>query len=234
MNQPEFPTVFRGYDPDQVDRRLAAADQDTEAARQEAAQLSVELTKTRQAHDALAAEVERQERVVADLDLSEHPDQLADVALHRPGGRVGREPAPLHVVVHRRVPQHREADRRRRGRAVAFHPARDGLVDLSDRNARRCRARGLELGGLVREGPLLAPQLGDLRAQGLELERGDPHRLGGARRGGEGELRAGVPGARADDQGTRDQGSGVHRGSLGRSTISCERTWFGDASSTAS
>ena len=68
MNQPEFPTVFRGYDPDQVDRRLAAADQDTEAARKEAAQLSVELTKTRQAHDALAAEVERQERVVADLE----------------------------------------------------------------------------------------------------------------------------------------------------------------------
>ena len=32
MNQPEFPTVFRGYDPVQVDQHVAALQQAAEAA----------------------------------------------------------------------------------------------------------------------------------------------------------------------------------------------------------
>ena len=62
MNQPEFPTVFRGYDPVQVDQHVAALQQAADAARQEAAASSVELTKLRQSHEALGQELEGQRR----------------------------------------------------------------------------------------------------------------------------------------------------------------------------
>ena len=68
MNQPEFPTVFRGYDPVQVDQHVTALEQVAEAARQEAAQSAVELSKMRHVHDALSAELEDQRRAIAELE----------------------------------------------------------------------------------------------------------------------------------------------------------------------
>jgi len=68
MTQPEFPTVFRGYDPVQVDQHVAALQQAAEAARQEAASSSVELTKLRQSHDALAQELEGQRANLGQLE----------------------------------------------------------------------------------------------------------------------------------------------------------------------
>ena len=68
MSQPEFPTVFRGYDPVQVDQHVAALQQAADAARQEAAASSVELTKLRQSHDALGQEVEQQRRSLGELE----------------------------------------------------------------------------------------------------------------------------------------------------------------------
>jgi len=68
MTQPEFPTVFRGYDPVQVDQHVAALQQAAEAARQEAASSSVELTKLRQSHDALAEELEGQRASLGQLE----------------------------------------------------------------------------------------------------------------------------------------------------------------------
>ena len=88
MNQPEFPTVFRGYDPVSVDQHVSAlrqaaeaARQAAEAAQQEAASASVSLTKLRQSHDALMQEVDGQRRSVAELE--EH----ARRASNRGGGR---------------------------------------------------------------------------------------------------------------------------------------------------
>ncbi len=68
MNQPEFPTVFRGYDPVQVDHHVAALQQAAEAARQEAAASSVELTKLRQSHEALSQELDGQRRSLGELE----------------------------------------------------------------------------------------------------------------------------------------------------------------------
>ncbi|HET6967148.1 MAG TPA: hypothetical protein VFI44_02670 [Ornithinibacter sp.] len=68
MNNPEFPTVFRGYDPVQVDQHVAALQQAAEAARQEAAESAVELTKLRQSHESLAHDFDAQRRSVADLE----------------------------------------------------------------------------------------------------------------------------------------------------------------------
>src|SRR5512141_2764602 len=68
MNQPEFPTVFRGYDPVQVDQHVAALQQAAEAARQEAAASSVELTKLRQSHEALSQELDGQRRSLGELE----------------------------------------------------------------------------------------------------------------------------------------------------------------------
>ena len=68
MTNPEFPTVFRGYDPVQVDQHVAALQQAAEAARQEASQSAVELTKLRQAQEHLAAQLDTQRRTVADLE----------------------------------------------------------------------------------------------------------------------------------------------------------------------
>ena len=68
MNQPEFPTVFRGYDPVQVDQHVAALQQAADAARQEAAASSVELTKLRQSHEALSQELEGQRRSLGELE----------------------------------------------------------------------------------------------------------------------------------------------------------------------
>ena len=68
MNQPEFPTVFRGYDPAQVDHHLEAVQQAAESARQEAATGSVELTKLRQSHDALLRQLETERARAADLE----------------------------------------------------------------------------------------------------------------------------------------------------------------------
>ena len=68
MNQPEFPTVFRGYDPVQVDQHVAALTQAADAARQEAAASSVELTKLRQSHDSLGQELESQRRSLGQLE----------------------------------------------------------------------------------------------------------------------------------------------------------------------
>ena len=76
MTQPEFPTVFRGYDPVQVDQHLTglqegldAARQEAEAARREAAAASVELTKARQsAEDHLVREVDDHRQRMAALE----------------------------------------------------------------------------------------------------------------------------------------------------------------------
>jgi DivIVA domain-containing protein len=68
MNLPEFPTVFRGYDPVQVDQHLAALQQAADAARQEAAESSVELTKLRQSHEALTTELADQRRSLSELE----------------------------------------------------------------------------------------------------------------------------------------------------------------------
>src|SRR6476620_8803190 len=68
MSQPEFPTVFRGYDPVQVDQHVAALQQAADAARQEAAASSVELTKLRQSHEALGQELEGQRRNLGALE----------------------------------------------------------------------------------------------------------------------------------------------------------------------
>lgn len=62
MSTPNFPQVFRGYDPAQVDHHLAQLGQRlgelqaaADAARDEAARASVELTKVKQTHDQEAA-----------------------------------------------------------------------------------------------------------------------------------------------------------------------------------
>ena len=68
MNQPEFPTVFRGYDPVQVDQHVAALQQAADAARQEAAASTVELTKLRQSHEALSQELDGQRRSLGELE----------------------------------------------------------------------------------------------------------------------------------------------------------------------
>ncbi len=68
MNQPEFPTVFRGYDPVQVDQHVTALEQIAEAARQEAAQSAVELSKLRHVHEALSEELEDQRRAITELE----------------------------------------------------------------------------------------------------------------------------------------------------------------------
>ena len=68
MSQPEFPTVFRGYDPVQVDQHVTALQQAADAARQEAAASSVELTKLRQSHEALGQELEGQRRSLGALE----------------------------------------------------------------------------------------------------------------------------------------------------------------------
>lgn len=54
MTTPEFPTVFRGYDPAQVDQHVASLQAALEAAQREVAHVTVELTKTQQAHTSLA------------------------------------------------------------------------------------------------------------------------------------------------------------------------------------
>ncbi|MEO5608710.1 MAG: DivIVA domain-containing protein [Ornithinibacter sp.] len=87
MNQPEFPTVFRGYDPDQVDRHLADLQRGIELAHQEGAERSVELTKARQAHDALLTQVEDQQRVVAGLE--ERASRVANPTFADLGERIG-------------------------------------------------------------------------------------------------------------------------------------------------
>ena len=87
MNQPEFPTVFRGYDPDQVDRHLTDLYQVVEVARQESAELAVELTRSRQAHDALAADVEQQQRIVN--NLREHARTISSPTFANLGERIG-------------------------------------------------------------------------------------------------------------------------------------------------
>jgi hypothetical protein len=68
MNEPEFPTVFRGYDPVQVDQHVTALEQIAEAARQEAAQSAVELSKLRHLHEALSEELEDQRRAITELE----------------------------------------------------------------------------------------------------------------------------------------------------------------------
>ena len=68
MNQPEFPTVFRGYDPVQVDQHVAALQQAADAARQEAAASTVELTKLRQSHEQLSSELDDQRRSLSELE----------------------------------------------------------------------------------------------------------------------------------------------------------------------
>ncbi|MEO7420945.1 MAG: DivIVA domain-containing protein [Ornithinibacter sp.] len=87
MNQPEFPTVFRGYDPDQVDRHLADLHRAIEVAHQEGAERSVELTKARQAHDDLLTQVEDQQRVVAGLE--ERASRVAHPTFVDLGERIG-------------------------------------------------------------------------------------------------------------------------------------------------
>ncbi|WP_377642920.1 hypothetical protein [Oryzobacter terrae] len=87
MNQPEFPTVFRGYDPVQVDQHLAALQQAAESARQESASGSVELTKLRQSHDALARQLEA-ERARA-TDLEEQARKVSSPTFADLGERIG-------------------------------------------------------------------------------------------------------------------------------------------------
>jgi cell division septum initiation protein DivIVA len=94
MNQPEFPTVFRGYDPVSVDQHVSAlrqaaeaARQAAEAAQQEAASASVSLTKLRQSHDALMQEVDGQRRSVAELE--EHARRASNPSFADLGERIG-------------------------------------------------------------------------------------------------------------------------------------------------
>ena len=72
---PEFPTAFRGYEPTVVDQHVAALHQQLQAARaaaenalQEAAAHSVELTKAKQTHDSLRAELDAHARTIAELE----------------------------------------------------------------------------------------------------------------------------------------------------------------------
>src|SRR5688572_22424687 len=87
MNHPEFPTVFRGYDPVQVDQHVAALQQAAEAARQEAAQNAVEVTKLRQAHEALSADLDDQRRSVAELEA--HSRKVSSPTFADLGERIG-------------------------------------------------------------------------------------------------------------------------------------------------
>ena len=87
MNQPEFPTVFRGYDPVQVDQHVAALQQAADAARQEAAASSVELTKLRQSHEALRQELEGQRRSLGQLE--EQARKVSSPTFADLGDRIG-------------------------------------------------------------------------------------------------------------------------------------------------
>ncbi len=87
MNQPEFPTVFRGYDPVQVDQHLAALQQAAESARQESASGSVELTKLRQSHDALARQLEAERS--RSTDLEEQTRKVSTPTFADLGERIG-------------------------------------------------------------------------------------------------------------------------------------------------
>src|SRR5690349_9344380 len=87
MNQPEFPTVFRGYDPVQVDQHLSALQQAADAAKQEAAASSVELTKLRQSHEALSQELEGQRRELG--QLQEQARKVSSPTFADLGDRIG-------------------------------------------------------------------------------------------------------------------------------------------------
>ena len=71
MSTPQFPTIFRGYDPIQVDRHLASIGDTVDAARQEVAQLTVELTKAKQHNSDLATGLKEQKALVASLEARE-------------------------------------------------------------------------------------------------------------------------------------------------------------------
>ena len=87
MNQPEFPTVFRGYDPVQVDQHFSALQQAADAAKQEAAASSVELTKLRQSHEALSQELEGQRRELG--QLQEQARKVSSPTFADLGDRIG-------------------------------------------------------------------------------------------------------------------------------------------------
>jgi DivIVA domain-containing protein len=87
MNQPEFPTVFRGYDPAQVDHHLSALQQAADAAKQEAAESSVELTKLRQSHEALSRELDGQRRELG--QLQEQARKVSSPTFADLGDRIG-------------------------------------------------------------------------------------------------------------------------------------------------
>ena len=64
---PEFHTVFRGYDPIQVDQHLQGLSQTVQAAHDENARLSVELTKATQAQAAALEELDRHRAAIESL-----------------------------------------------------------------------------------------------------------------------------------------------------------------------
>jgi len=68
MSTPQFPTIFRGYDPTEVDRHLATIENTVDSARQEVAQVTVELTKVTQDNAALAESLTQQKALVAELE----------------------------------------------------------------------------------------------------------------------------------------------------------------------
>jgi len=71
MSTPHFPTIFRGYDPAEVDRHLASIEHVVDSARQEVAEVTVELTKLTQENAELAKGLAQQKALVAELEARE-------------------------------------------------------------------------------------------------------------------------------------------------------------------
>ena len=88
MTTPEFPTVFRGYDPAQVDQHVASLQAALEAAQREVAHVTVELTKTQQAHTSLAEEVKAHQVTIASLE--EESKRVASPSFTDLGARIGQ------------------------------------------------------------------------------------------------------------------------------------------------
>ena len=87
MSTPQFPTIFRGYDPVQVDRHLASVGGTVDSARQEVAEITVELTKAKQHNAVLEQGREQQKALVASLEAKEA--QASSPTFAHLGERIG-------------------------------------------------------------------------------------------------------------------------------------------------
>jgi hypothetical protein len=85
---PSFRTVLRGYDPSEVEQRYAEISRALVAARQEAADRTVELTQLRQANTRLQESLAEQERRLTDLEDAQH--RAAAPSYGDLGQRIGR------------------------------------------------------------------------------------------------------------------------------------------------